>query len=131
MILFRVCRELLPIGDRPTLTELVQAASLTSQRLEMFTTSNPLSCLEDTCVEVYIRNIRSPDDKEAARLVLSTFFKAHLSERLFLSIARWLVLYQHGKSNCPPSWLVSGRLPFWSSNLVKRMMYKMPLCSSI
>ena len=76
LFIFRLCRELLPVGDRPTLTELVQAASLTSQRLEMFTTSNPLSCLEDTCVEVYIRNIRSPDDKEAARLVLSTLLQS-------------------------------------------------------
>lgn len=70
-----LCRELLPAGERPTLTELAQAASLTAQRLEMFTTTSPLSCLDDTCVEVYIRNIRSPEEKEAARLVLSTLLQ--------------------------------------------------------
>ena len=59
-----LCRDLLAVGERPTLTELVQAASLTAQRLQMFTAANPLSCLDDTCVEVYIRNIRSPQDKE-------------------------------------------------------------------
>lgn len=71
----------LPQGERPTLTELVQAASLAAQRLEMFsTTANPLSCLDDTCVEVYIRPIRSPTDKEAARLQL-----AHLLQEAFAS----------------------------------------------
>ena len=34
------------------------------------------------------------------------YFKAHLSKRLFLSIARWPALYQHDKSNCPPCWCV-------------------------
>lgn len=71
-----LCRDLLPIGERPTLTELVQAASLTAQRLQMFTTANPLSCLDDTCAEVYLRNIRSPDDKEAGRLVLATLLQS-------------------------------------------------------
>lgn len=66
-----LCQQL-PSGERPTMTELVQAASLAAQRLEMFSTiANPLSCLDDTCVEVYIRSIRSPADKEAARLQLS------------------------------------------------------------
>ena len=69
----------LPAGERPTLTELVQASSLAAQRLEMFSTSaNPLSCLDETCVEVYIRPIRSPADKEAARLQL-----AHLLQEAF------------------------------------------------
>ena len=71
-----LCRELLPVGERPTLTELVQAASLTAQRLQMFTTANPLSCLDDTCVEVYIRNIRSSENKEAGRLVLATLLQS-------------------------------------------------------
>lgn len=74
----------LPTGERPTLTELVQAASLAAQRLEMFSTSaNPLSCLDDTCVEVYVRPIRSPADKEAARLQL-----AHLLQEAFVRDSR-------------------------------------------
>ena len=44
----------------------------------MFTTFNPLSCLDDTCVDVYIKNIRSPDDKEA--LVLSTLLQSAFVE---------------------------------------------------
>lgn len=62
--------QLLPAGDRPTLTELVQVASLTAQRLEMLNI-NAFTCLEEICTDVYIRNIRLDTDKEAARIRLS------------------------------------------------------------
>ena len=56
--------------EQPTLTELLQAASLAAQRLEMFS-ANPLSCLDDACVDVYINSIRLASDREAARSLLS------------------------------------------------------------
>ena len=56
--------------EQPTLTELLQAASLAAQRLEMFS-ANPLSCLDDACVDVYIKSIRLASDREAARSLLS------------------------------------------------------------
>ena len=69
----------LPAGDRPTLTELVQVASLTAQRLEMFN-SNAFVCLEETCVEVYIRNIRLDTDKETARNQLSQLIQSAVEQ---------------------------------------------------
>ena len=63
----------------PSMTELVQAAWLTAQRKQMLTTAGPLSCLDETCAEVYIRAIRSPEDKEAARLKLAELIESALT----------------------------------------------------
>lgn len=55
-----------PVPERPTLNELVQAARLTAQRLAMLPSSNPLTCLEEVCREIYVRNLRSPVVQEQA-----------------------------------------------------------------
>ena len=63
----------------PSMTELVQAAWLAAQRKQMLTTAGTFSCLNETCAEVYIRAIRSPEDREAARLKLAQLIESAIN----------------------------------------------------
>ena len=71
-----LCRALTSV-DKPTLTELLQAASLTAQRSRTFA-SRPLTCLEDACSDVYIRNMGLASDRDAARQLLADALQAAL-----------------------------------------------------